>query len=158
MINKKKSLRNDHRPLTAAELGRYLKRMSSIQKDAQTGNLALSEALQELGAFLTASKAKTVEEALTVAERQAHLELPVEPQPLYQDIALTEITSLLEREFITRDELIILGAKRFGIPESKLKQLSRETILKTIRSALEHEESIEILSDEASKGGQKRTS
>ncbi len=158
MTNKGNSFQDGNRPLTAAELGRYLKRLSSIQKDAQTGNRALSESLQELGAFLIASKAETVKQALTTTERKSDLELPVDPQQLDQDITISEIISLLERDNATKVDLVRLGENRFGIPESKLKKLSRESLIKTIRAALDHERSIKILSDEASKDGQKRTS
>jgi hypothetical protein len=132
--------------------------MSAIHKDAQTGNRALSEALQELSTFLAASNAKTVELALTGIQQQTEMDLPLEPRPHDQDISLEEIPKLLERDNTTRAELVLLGGKRFGIPESKLKKLSREAVVKTIRAALEHEQSIEILSDEASKGGRNRTS
>jgi TPP-dependent 2-oxoacid decarboxylase len=158
MTNKKKPLKTEDRPLTAADVGRYLKRMSTLQKDAHTGNRALSNALHELAMFLTASKAKTVDQALQGTEKQVELDLPVELETLDQDSTLAEISMFLERKEITMAQLVKLGKLRFGIPESKLKKLSREAVVKTIRSALEHEQSIEILSDEASKGGRNRTS
>lgn len=159
MSNKKKATQQDKRPLTAVEVGRYLKRLSALQKDSLTGNRALSEALQEISDFLTPLGNKTIEQALTGSKPET--EKPDEValnKPLSYDISLKEISGLLENKDITRAELVQLGAKRFGIAESKLNKLSRESAVKTIRAALEHEQSIEILSNEASKGGQSRTS
>lgn len=158
MINKKSDPRQGHQQLTAADVGRYLKRLSTIHKDTQTGNRALSDALQEISAFLISSNAKTVENALIWPKQQVEMGFSAEPKFNVQDISLEEVSRFLDREAVTRADLANLGVKRFGIPESKINKMSKESAIKTIRAALEHEKSIEILSDEARKGGQARTS
>lgn len=157
MTRTNESQKKQPRSLTAPELGRYLKRLATIQRDQQTGNRQLSEALLEVSSFLISSNAKTVSQAVISLQKSEAI-LPDAPKILDENASLDEISSLLARKEVTRSDLVKLGGKRFGIPESKLKSLSRDAIIKSVRSALEHEQSIEILSDEAKKGGQSRNS
>jgi hypothetical protein len=158
MTARKKITRGKIKPLTAGDVGRYLKRLSTLNKDPQLGNPALSVALRDLATLLIASKEQSVREAFISIDSQAELD---PEQLLKRDVSalsLSEISELLRASETTRTELIKLGSDRFGIPESKMTKLAREAVLNTIRSALEHEQSIEILSDEASRGGKNRTS
>lgn len=73
-------------------------------------------------------------------------------------ISLAECRKLLGDKDLTKNDLLKLASMRFGLPTGNLKKLRRELIVTEIRNRIEHEESINILSHEASKGAAKRTS
>ena len=143
--------------LSASDVGRYLSRLASLNRDPKTGNPALGVALKELSDYLLASNASTVLNALPKAD---HGKEP-EPEEFFDEastLSKEEIISRLENDTTDRKQLVIIGAVRFGIPNSRLQKLSREDLTRALLSAIEHEQSIEILSDEAKIGGQKRES
>jgi len=158
MMARKTPTRDKTEPLTTLEVGRYLKRLSAMNKDPQTGNLALSAALQELAMFLIDSKEHSVRKIFAPLSKQTALDVDQRPVKSYVALSLLEVSELLSSTKITRTELVRLGFDRFGISGSKTIKLSKEAILSTIRSAMEHEQSIEILSDEAKRGGRSRRS
>lgn len=58
----------------------------------------------------------------------------------------------------TKDQLLELAAARFSMARSQLRRERAEVIRQSIRSALMHESSIEIIGAEATKGGNARRS
>ena len=58
----------------------------------------------------------------------------------------------------SKAELLDLAAARFSIPRSQLKRMKVTDVRKAIHSALLHESSIEIISEEAKRDGGARTS
>ena len=113
--------------------------------------------MKELSDFLLASKTNTILEALP---RVTHGDKP-EPEKLPDEalmLSKEEIISRIDKEMIDRKQLILIGTGRFGIPNSRLQKLSREDLTRVLLSAIEHEQSIEILSDQARIGGEKRES
>lgn len=158
MTTRKKAIRAKIESISAVEVGRYIKRLSSLNKDRYTGNPALSVALEELASFLMNTKEQTVREA--ISHHQKEIELSPDENPTRDNAILTlsEVAEILGAPEVTRVTLIAVGSERFGIPTSKMTKLSKEDIVKAIRLALEHEQSIEILADEASRGGKSRTS
>jgi hypothetical protein len=58
----------------------------------------------------------------------------------------------------SKSELLDLAAARFSIPRSQLKRMKIAEMRQVIDSALLHESSIEILSEEAKRDGSARSS
>ena len=143
--------------LPAIDVGRYLKKLSSLYRDKKTGNQSLRVSLEELSAFLIESKAKSIGEALAATEHSFSDKLEVGiPDPATWDI--TEIREYLKNEHMTKKALISIGFNRLGIPVSRMEKMGQVELLKTLTAAVDHEESIEILSNQAGSGGIKRTS
>jgi len=68
------------------------------------------------------------------------------------------VKAYLADENKTKAELLALASERFSMPTSQLQRQRTEEVRAAIMSALLHESSIEILSDEAGKDGANRTS
>jgi hypothetical protein len=68
------------------------------------------------------------------------------------------IEAFLADERRTKLELIDLAAMRFSIPRSQLLKLRTAAVRETIRTALMHEQSIAIISEEARRDGVRRSS
>ena len=69
-----------------------------------------------------------------------------------------EVQRFLDDESKTKSELIELAAARFSIPTSQLQRSKVSEIRQTILTALLHETSIDILSEEAKREGNARSS
>ncbi|WP_174951297.1 hypothetical protein [Burkholderia lata] len=70
----------------------------------------------------------------------------------YRNMEISQIRKFIEDESKTKKQLLELAAERFSIPTSQLQKLAIVEIRRRITSALLHEDSIEILSTEASRG------
>jgi len=68
------------------------------------------------------------------------------------------VAAFLEDQNKTKDELLELAAVRFSMPRSQLRRDRIEVLRQSIRSALMHESSIDIIGVEATKGGINRRS
>ena len=69
-----------------------------------------------------------------------------------------EVEKILDDENYTKEQVINLGAQRFGISSAKLTRLGKKKVLESIRAALNHEKSLEVISKEAQRGGEMRSS
>lgn len=145
------------RELSVGEVAHFLKRLSSFYRDPKTGNLALSKALAGLASALSRRRDLTLTEAVTglnvSSKRMRSLDLS-----RLKDLELEEVKEILSDEAMTKADLIDLGAERFAIPRSGLKRLNTGQVSEAVWSALRHEESLSIISREAQRGGQTRTS
>ncbi len=84
-----------------------------------------------------------------------------EPELSSDEAALLTKEEILNRigsEITSRKQLALIGSVRFGIHDSRLQKLNREDLIRALLSAIEHERSIEILSDQARIGGERRKS
>ena len=144
--------------LTSGDVGRYLKKLASMQRDRKTGNPALASALSEISDFLIEAKAVSVMEAITgcTPSEQMQLELEVATDPSAWDH--DKILQQLSDTETPKKVLLSIGKDRLGMPTARLQKMGREELVKTLIAAVEHEESIEIISKEAMAGGAKRTS
>jgi len=133
--------------ITSADVGRYLKHLAVLNRDPLTGNVALSDALQEIAAVLIAAKAapakKTLENHLTQNK------FDFEDEVDFHTLPLDKVREILARPDLTKSDLATVGSERFGIAKSRMDRIPREEIVKTITSAMEHEESLSIISEEA---------
>lgn len=153
-IDPKLPLRSD-RQISAAEIARFLKSLAAIYRNPKLGNPALSEALWKLAACLL-STGSTSEGARAFSRENAP---PISAGARqFQALEPDEIRGLLSDEKMSKVDLIELASARFSIPRAKLTRMRTEEVRETIRAALLHEDSIKILSQEAQRGGENRSS
>ncbi len=135
------------KPITSADLGRYLKHLAALNRDPSTGNPALSEALCEIAAVLIAGKASPAKKVLEDHTAQKHFVF--EDDVDVQSLSLDDVRKIVERPDVTKADLTVIGMERFGIAKSRMERSPREDIVKAISSAMQHEESLAIISAEA---------
>lgn len=142
--------------LTAAEVGRYLKQLAALHRNARTGNLALSDALMKLSQDLMAAKSTPLSKVnIEYAHHQSAFNFSYAE---VDNFTRERVRELLRNEKLSKSDLTKIGVVRFGMPKSRLVKLSRDEIVETITAAVDHEESLAIISDEAKRGGQLRSS
>lgn len=133
--------------ITSADVGRYLKHLAALNRDPLTGNVAMSEALQEIATILIA--AKTVPTARTLEEFTSQRKFDFEEEFDFQSLSLDKVREVLARSDLTKSDLTTVGTERFGIAKSRMDRVPRSEIIKMISSAMQHEESLAIISEEA---------
>lgn len=148
--------RSVDRGITAADVGRFLKLQAAALRDPRTGNPRMAQALTELASKLIAEKFSPVEKA--AQKFMDHGGFEPEDDIDFSVLSIDEVRNALTNEALTRGHLIILGTERFGIARSRLEKLSREEIVRIVSAANHHEESLGIISEEARRGGQSKSS
>lgn len=156
-VSDRSSQRPSVRPVTSAELGRYLRHLALIARDARLGNKSLSVALSELADFLIGKNgglpADAIRDFRLSAEKAGALD-----EALLREMEAGAVRKFLADEAHTKADLIQLGGVRFGIARSRLQRMQRVEIIEVISAALKHEESLGIISSEAKRGGGDRSS
>ena len=143
--------------LSNDELASFLKRLAVLYKSPATGNLSLSEALEELASWV--SKRATVSKtSSTTLRKQKTLGKPALDITQLKALDMKEVEKFIADERKSKIELIELASARFSIPRSQLKRLRTEEVRETIKAACLHEDSIEIISQEARREGLNRSS
>jgi hypothetical protein len=144
--------------LTVDDLIKYLSRLASLNGEYRTGNQDLSDGLQELARALRPHAGRTVSDfadqmkemsrrpEATASKRKATL--PASLESLSRD----EIERMLNSENYTKTQIMEIGNRRFGIPESKLARASKKDALTTVAAALDHERSLEVIARQAGRG------
>jgi len=144
------------KPLSALEVGRFLKQLSVSMRDGRTGNLMLSQALLDLSNALIGEKYTLPGVAGRRFIEQGGFEF--DDGLDFTNLTTAAIQQALADPELPKAQLIILGTDRFGIARSRMEKLPREEIVKLITAAAQHEESLSLISEEARKGGQTRSS
>jgi hypothetical protein len=158
-------------------LASFLDQLAGIYDSDDCGNPALADALRSLAKSVRRKSLRgstgDSTEAVETTERPARplkstTKKPNEtkatraltPSELDELRRLTdsEIRRFIEDESKTKNDLLLLAAERFSIPVSQFRRLKSSEIRQSILSALLHESSIEILSEEAKREGNARSS
>ena len=147
MRSKFSSSKSRRKHITAADVGRYLKHLAALNRDPLTGNVAMSDALNEIAAILIAAKAAPATGALKTFVEQSNFEF--EEDFDFQALPLEKVREILARSDLTKSELTTIGTERFGIAKSRMDRVSRDELIKMVQSAIQHEESLDIISEEA---------
>lgn len=153
-------------PLLVGDIVRYLSRLASLHKDARVGNFELSNGLRQLANALRPHAHQPIQGLVDIfrsvplsnrresSSRKTKATLPAN----IESLLTREIDKILSDEKYTKIQIIELGVRRLGIPHSKLARLSKRDALDSIRAALDHEKSLSVISQEARRGGEKRSS
>ena len=171
-MNNDKQISNDERktdaredPLLIKDLAQYLSRLATLVRDPRTGNMDLSNGLRDLARSLRRHSKRPIHELSDIMKdvgprtrkqstRQPKAELPSELSTL----SIEEVNDILSNPVYTKPQWVELGIERFGIPKSKFTKLKKDEVRESVQSALNHERSLDAISREARRGGQKRSS
>lgn len=145
---------------------RYLERLENVQNDPRIGNMAIARALRELANALKRHKNVPLCELANVLEiptstrhpKRSSKKLKQTLPPNIESIEASLVESILGEIQYTKSQLAELGARRFGISRSRLKRLTRDQVIGAVRAAVSHERSLAVISEEARRGGEKRSS
>lgn len=143
--------------LPPKDLARFLKRLSSLYHDPKSGNIALSAALAKLSTALLEGSHLTLAELFGENELRSKSGKTFDSDEL-KSLNIETIMQKLTNRSLSKTELIEIGAERFNIPRSGLKRMNVVEISDRILSAARHEESLNIISKEAQRGGKERSS
>jgi len=147
-----KSRRNkafEVRALSDAEVARYLRHLVTMHKDKRTGNPLLATALSRLADRLEQGNIPVP------SAREEQSPLPLGDLEKFDSDAITQF---LDDDSKPKAALVELAASRFGIPRSKLYRMKISEVRDTINSALQHENSLKIIGQEAERQGTYRKS
>lgn len=157
--NKPKQSRFDFssEKVSPIELARFLRGLANFYRDPQWGNAPLAKALHEVARNLTSQRESAKRPARPQTRRKIAPLLSMDKWR-FDGFDASEVTRFLNDLNNSKLDLIELAAIRFGIPRSKLMKLRTEEVRDRIRAALLHEDSLHIISEEARRGGAKRSS
>ena len=147
------------------DIVRYLSGLARLNAEEKIGNMELSIGLQHLVRALrpyadtpisglsSAIAQETRSSRVKAASRKPRATLPTDLESLGQG----EVERILADDAYTKQQVAELGARRFGMSQSSLTKLRKEDMLHSIRAALGHERSLDVISEEARKGGRARS-
>lgn len=144
------------RKLSRPELARFLSRLAGLYSSDEYGNLALAEALRVLAEEVRESgRGERKEAKANVKTRE-----PLTAARLneFRSLSSESVAQFISDEQRTKDELLALASSRFSMPVSQLRRMKLSEVRNAVKSALLHEHSIEILSEEAGRDGSNRKS
>ena len=150
--------------LMVADIVRYLTGVASLQQDKRTGNIELSRALQFLSHCLEPySDLELCELLVLLGKLTKHPEKAIERSSQYaftgaddlRVVSQGDIEAILDQDDYTKKQLVELGSQRFGISRAKLNRLRKKDAIESIRAALEHEKSLDVISEEARRAGER---
>ena len=151
--------------LRVIDVVRYLSDLARLHSNEKIGNRALSQALRNVSKALRPYGKQRTSELVSLT-RDTGRGNPTGRGPSHGGSRLpddlgtmsqTEVEQVLEELSYTKLELVEIGAGRFGISRSKLARLPKSEAIDTIRAALAHEKSLDLISREAAKSGRSRS-
>ena len=152
------------REIVVGDLLRYLTGLADLQRDSRTGNVALADAIRSLVGALRPYRSNSVLDLSKLLAdpdtrkmaRRAPRKPAVELPPGLATLAKSVVEGVLADDRYSKGQLADMGFQRFGISRSKLCRLPKADAVEAIRSALEHERSLEAISRQAEVAGRRR--
>lgn len=147
------------RSLMVSDLIIYFSKLASLNGEYRTGNRELSNGLQQLTKALKPHAGRTISD---LAGQIRGLSLPGETAPSKANSTLAvsveslsheEVETMLNSDDCTKTQIIEIGTRRFGIPQSRLARANKKDALMSVAAALDHERSLEVIGREAARGG-----
>lgn len=152
--------------LLVSDMVRYLLSLANLYEKDKTGNKELSQGLRSLahalrpfGNCAMLELADAIKEKAPATDRRKTASTKPKsqlPRGL-ESIDEKEIDRILNDESYTKKQMAELGLRRFGISRSKLERLRKQDARDSIRAALEHEKSLDVIAMEARRGGKARS-
>ena len=143
----------------------FLRDLAHILDNPVTGNLPLAAALTKLAKALGRYSSQDADEVLSGLTFRAGRRETRKHGPASRlrgiDVAslgLKTVEEMLRNQLLTKGDLVRLGSERFGISKSKLEHQNREDAIEGIEAALRNAEALDIISQEARREGNRRTS
>ncbi|MFD1555412.1 hypothetical protein ACFSHT_07175 [Paraburkholderia silviterrae] len=157
--------------LSNVALANYLVSLADVNDLPDTGNPVLASALRSLARAVRQKSIRIEDPASPIApkenRRTPQLTKQTKKTKPLKDRSdsenLSKLTSKQIRDFIndeskTKEELLRLASSRFSMPLSQLRRSTIAEVKQAILSALLHENSMDILSQEAEREGKARSS
>ena len=165
IAHRKANVDTQEEQLYVTDIVQYLSNLAKLNGEEKTGNIAFSQGLQDLVRILRPFAECTVSELSDVLKERSNARttnartakkardqftmlLPASIETMAQN----DVLQILDDESCTKQQIIDLGVRRFGISQSKLQRLRKEDARATVRAALAHERSLDVIATEASKG------
>ena len=163
---------NQNDRLLVADIVHYLTGLARLQAECKTGNIDLSNGLQELSNVLrpysdyplaelsNAIKEKSVPAIPTkaIARRVTPRKVKSALPSNLESLAHEDVEKILDNDDYTKQQISELGFKRFGISKPMLQRLRKEDARQSVRSALDNERTLDVISEMARKAGKARAS
>lgn len=157
--------------LLVSDVAKYLTGLAKLQDSDQTGNPALSAGLRAVAQALrpfahclaaelpeAIKRQKVPATGSKVVASEIKTEFPPETTAALESLSLAAVTQILDDPGSAKPLVAELGFRRFGLSRAALKRLSKQAARDAVRSALENERIIEVISREARKSGEARRS
>ncbi|WP_175813165.1 hypothetical protein [Burkholderia contaminans] len=157
--------------LSNAALANYLVSLADANDLPDTGNPILASALRSLARAVRQKSIRIEDPASPIAPKEIRRSPQLtkqikKPRPLKDrpdSENLSKLTAKQIRDFIndeskTKEDLLRLASSRFSMPISQLRRSTVAEVKQAILSALLHENSMDILSQEAEREGKARSS
>ncbi len=147
--------------ISDGHVAQFLDKIADSLKDRRTGNPAMSEALRALAKRLRGGALPLEPQLLgrqTVHSEAEQLSFQDDDDLQFESLTLFQAEEAIRRPEMTKGHLIIIATERFGLARSRLERMPKDELVRAILAALEHERSLNIISEEARRGGADRTS
>jgi hypothetical protein len=142
--------------ITNSALADFLVKLAALYAPPDTGNPDLSTALRKLaGCVRRGVPFETGDRRLPFDQTNP---TSADELEFLRNLDLTSVKNFISDETKSKHQLIDLAAARFSIPRSRLRRMNVADVRQVINSALLHESTIEILSEEAKRDGSTRSS
>ena len=150
--------------VVVGDILRCLSALEDMQRDARTGNAAFADAIHIFADALRPYRSRSV---LDLTDQFARLNGPTVPDasrrkpsvelpPGLMTLSQSAVERVLADGRYVKSQLAELGFQRFGISRSRLCRLTKTAAVETIRRALEHERSLDAISEQAQSAAERR--
>jgi len=157
--------------LTIGEIATLIVKLSRIYEGGKTGNKETAISLRELSNVLRGAAPLTIEEfgrvvqlalsrqkktgQIGTAKSEPTLSASLGP---IANLSLDRCASIVNNSETTKEQLITLANERFGLPKGNLRKLGVDSVREELVNRISHEQSLDIIAEEASRAGQRRGS
>ena len=153
------------RDIVVDDVLRCLSAVAEMQQDTRTGNVAFAHAIRIFMDALKPHRSLPVPDLIELidglsapkgperAQRKPPVELPADLTTLQE----SAVERVLADDRYLKSQLAELGFQRFGISRSRLCRLTKMEAVEAIRGALEHERSLDAISQQAETAAKRRS-
>ena len=157
--------------LLVSDVARYLTGLAKLQDSDKTGNPALGAGLRAVAQALRPFARCPAAELPAALQREkpagggskaaangGKAAFPPETAAALKSLSQAEVAQILDDPASAKQLVAELGFRRFGMSRPALARLSKQAARDSVRAALEHEKSLEVISQQARKSGEARRS
>ena len=152
--------------LLVGDLAEFLVDLAKIYDQNKTGNTELSRALRYVALALRPHRHWRAVDLAEVIKPDGPSLPEMRPYPKHpkftlpidlERISQPDLEKILDDDAYTKEQIIEVGVQRYGISRSKLQRLRKDDARESVRAAMDHEKSLDVISDEALKGAKARS-
>ena len=156
--------------LLVSDVARYLSGLAKLQDSDKTGNPALGAGLRAVAQALRPFAHCPAAELPTALQREkpagggkaaangGKTAFPPETAAALESLSPEEVAQILDDPGSAKQLVAELGFRRFGMSRPALARLSKQAARDSVRSALENERILVVISEQARKSGEARRS